>query len=587
MGTVGILVVHGIGEQRRGTTLRQFGGPFTQFVREVSSNNGGAIEVAIDPLAAADEPAQVTLRLLGGDTPCSVLVAESRWSETFQPASFGGIVGWLLRHGLRTIGVVGAEAWRGLRNGKDSMSIIEDNLRSFADRHGLPGWLLRRLMAMVSRVLRIGRVFLNVTAGLVLLALVVLSGLLPFLLALLVVGRWWKKTRGLAESVRTGLAASLGDAYTFIHRPIDRAAMIAQVRRDTEWMAGRVDSVVVVAHSLGAAITVEALTSPAHRAKVSTVYLLGNALAATGVARRPKWHRPARFDASVLGGVEVIDLSTAQDPVTLGGLRAEGRYSRPRVDNQHSLLRDHTSYFTNTEQVLAPIAADVLTRAGYDTSGLAARLTPAWRIRASRKNVETTATVAALLAFGAVMLGSTAPWLRSVGRWCYDLVGGFLGVLPDNVEGRLRTYLEGGNGRLLFGSLAVGAVCIAVGATLLSWAEGSQDRRVAARLAMKAGRLHRTSLVTKASVALAAAGAAWVVQILRRHADAPVTHPSTAAVWLASGALLLALVTVVLYEVSMRVSDVGSDPAKLPRLLLLLRLEPRDMGDLPRSANLR
>lgn len=580
---VGVLVVHGIGEQRRGTTLRQFGDPLARAFDKRLHAVGGSSQVLVDQKASAGEPAYFSISL---STPTrgarEVLVAESRWAESFQPASFNAMRGWAVRRGLATMRTAGARAVGGLKSSDDRVSDLRQRFSDMSKAIPFIGGLYRAVLDPFSTLAAAIRLVLLLAALVAALGLVVLSGLLPLVIVFLVVGRLWKKTRGIASDAREGLAASLGDAFTFVRRPIDRAAMVAQVRYDLAWLSGQVDEVVVVAHSLGSAVAVEALRPDGpHKEKVDTLYTLGNALAAVRVARRTNWWGLASFESMRLEGVRLIDMSSSQDVVTLGKLTAATGepYVYRRIDNEHSVLRDHTAYFDNAEQVLGVVMADLLERANLadEAGSLSPRVDAAGVLRRTRKNAETSATLAALLAVAGVVLAASAGLLQGFGRWCYDLGGGLLGTLPDNVEDPARDFLEGDNGRLLVGGLASTAVLALVSSAVVGMVAQRRNRVAADRLWSTDGRLHRSGVLTAPVWALVFSLAGLGLHVLRARWDLSSTWVSVTSFYLLLAAFVVAFAAAIWEELVSRTYDMDQTRGVVLRHLLKADL-PSDLS---------
>ena len=74
--------------------------------------------------------------------------------------------------------------------------------------------------------------------------------LLLVLVALLPIARLRAALAGLERT----LAATLGDSLVLLSSPLQQAAMVAQIRRDAAWLATRCKRVAIVAHSQGAAL---------------------------------------------------------------------------------------------------------------------------------------------------------------------------------------------------------------------------------------------------------------------------------------------------------------------------------------------
>ena len=62
------------------------------------------------------------------------------------------------------------------------------------------------------------------------------------------------KLRSALLRLQLQMAATLGDCYVLLERPIEAASIVSGVRRDLRWLSARCSEVVVVAHSQGGAI---------------------------------------------------------------------------------------------------------------------------------------------------------------------------------------------------------------------------------------------------------------------------------------------------------------------------------------------
>jgi hypothetical protein len=85
------------------------------------------------------------------------------------------------------------------------------------------------------------------------------------LMLLLLSGLWivklipWERLRASIRRFQVRLAATIGDSFILIARPIEAAAILTRFRRDLEWVAHRCRRVAIVAHSQGGAVAVLAL----------------------------------------------------------------------------------------------------------------------------------------------------------------------------------------------------------------------------------------------------------------------------------------------------------------------------------------
>ena len=241
---VGVLFIHGIGTQRKGETLASFGGALYRWL-ELAKFRGGddhvghvrledaRLVVPEDPSA----PAHARLRLNAGDPQVpdiEWLLAESWWAESFGAPSFASLAEW-------------------------GLGIIPWTIGSHFGAHVQAVWSARRDAAgglkRLTWILRLGRSTAALVASLFLslAAWIAFAGMLVIALVPIAKVRQW------LAGVQRATAASLGDSFIFVVRPLEAAAMVGQVRRDLAWLSTRCDTLVVVAHSQGAAVSVEAL----------------------------------------------------------------------------------------------------------------------------------------------------------------------------------------------------------------------------------------------------------------------------------------------------------------------------------------
>jgi hypothetical protein len=149
-------------------------------------------------------------------------------------------------------------------------------------------------------------------------SLVALAYPFLFILLLLLAGAAvlpFGSVRKGVQSVQTAISGSLGDAYQLTANPLTRADIVGKVVRDINWLMTKVDRVVVVAHSQGAAVSALALASPDLRTRqnVSALVTMGSGI--TKLARleeaRDRGHSIGRhFSALLLSGLA---------PVIVGG----------------------------------------------------------------------------------------------------------------------------------------------------------------------------------------------------------------------------------------------------------------------------
>ncbi|GAB3606133.1 hypothetical protein GCM10027413_15420 [Conyzicola nivalis] len=381
---VALVVVHGMGSQRRSETLLQWAEPLLRRLDWVSRGSGGD-GVAFERVAlAGDAPDEVNARVRfrgddGAQHEVVLVVTEARWAESFLPLQPGEVFAW-----------GGPFAWRALlRLGSHFTRIIWVN----------PWW------RVVSAPVVAAFWLVLAGTGLLLTLLFPLVGLL-----LLVPGVSW-----LVRGVTSGLAEFVGDVAVWTRRPVRAAAMRAVVRDGVRSASVRaallaraegeeVDAtqVVLLAHSQGATIAAQTLFDPATgevRVPVDAFVTVGGTLALLGaprwttgrlagvraaVAGVPRAERGPGGAASRFSPVEEwsrlerrprwLNLWAIWDPFTAGTVSTSMRarelrwrevYGGPASDatgpeehpvhNTANPFTEHQAYARNTAQVIDPL----------------------------------------------------------------------------------------------------------------------------------------------------------------------------------------------------------------------------------------
>jgi hypothetical protein len=211
MGRLGVLVVHGIGEQRRGASVRQAADALARTLRPQHAVT--MTDVDVDPDGDRTKPASLRMTV-GAD---EWLIAESWWARTFDPPTFAEVLRWAWRVAP---GLLALEAWR----------------RRDEDADFTPAGLGMLLLAPFT-----------VTV----LALLVVASLVPV-----------RRVRALVGRVQVALTGTIGDSAV-LDDGVVGSAIVSRVRGDLRWLAERTERVVVLAHSQGAAIALRVLgTAP-------------------------------------------------------------------------------------------------------------------------------------------------------------------------------------------------------------------------------------------------------------------------------------------------------------------------------------
>jgi hypothetical protein len=433
---VGIVVVHGIGEQLAGQTLLEWAEPLVSRLDLVSRHKGwtGA-QVRHASLVEADAEVVVAVDV-GAETPRTVRVTEARWAASFLTQKPTSIIWWAVRSLLTAF----ARLLTHLRN--VFLPMFGDGLASPMRR--LRVWAFENIPSGATRGLV--RAVLRVTgflAGVVVLAVILLPLLaltlvlwivpliavvvlfaLVVLVRLPVIGKW-------VRPAVTAITTLFGDATIFRASRVTSAVMRDVVRGRLRDAGARAKEVVLVGHSQGAAIGAWSILSDdfLDEVRVTGLVTIGGAtrlLSPAGAAessydpvgewaRRPKLHWVniwAMFDPVSSGPVVMKGASLGQRWRELrgshwasfafsGDLRDErlalarkagheesefiippygidslwhgifeamkdGRWiattpgpvgpEEHAIRNRNSFLTDHTTYSSNSTQVIDPIA---------------------------------------------------------------------------------------------------------------------------------------------------------------------------------------------------------------------------------------
>lgn len=248
--SLGILFVHGIGNQQQGETLIAFGEPLQRWIGDLLRRNVDQVDrYAADgmtarlrpPLLEPHETAHGTV-LIGKAKQDKVdaehwLMAESWWGPQVLPPAIGAFTLWLLTRGpwvlllhfeqLRRVAFVRLEQRRATRR-----------WRSKGAAAARAVWTLLLFLLWP---------LLSLLATLV-VAATALLGLVPVPTFRRWVTGWLQAVSGV-----------LGDSYVLLLNPLQAVAFSTVVAHDAAWLRTRCERVAVVAHSQGAAVAMRAL----------------------------------------------------------------------------------------------------------------------------------------------------------------------------------------------------------------------------------------------------------------------------------------------------------------------------------------
>jgi hypothetical protein len=243
--TLGILLVHGIGEQRRGDTLVTWLDTIIATINRGTRRQASAsVEWAelVGPEADSNSAAHAVVRITSNGMGERWVVVEGWWADAFIAPPFAQLVGWSFR----------AVPWA------LAMHAAQRFYHS-SDPDAGHRWLRRAGAVLQAVVLLFLAPFI-----ILLLALLALVGLIPS-----------DKLRTSIGRIQRTLAATAGDSLVFLESPVRSAAMCSAVmsafaKLDTLCRAAGCTRRVVVAHSQGATVSLEALTQLARTSRTET-----------------------------------------------------------------------------------------------------------------------------------------------------------------------------------------------------------------------------------------------------------------------------------------------------------------------------
>jgi len=284
---LGVLFVHGIGQQKKGETLVKFSDPLTGWLArwltggihtEAAVAREGTKYVRLsDACLKGDDPAHLYVEIDGAAIPTYPknvsevrpqrwLLAESYWAETFEPPKTRALLFWMLLILPYMVLFQTLEQFLKVLRVKD-VPPTRDGARSRLEAAGI----------LQSKVARVGRV---VVFGVVFVGALPLAAVLALVLVVLTVGVLLPipQLSGFAKRLALLLSNTLGDAFVLVSSAAQFAAMVTQVANDVKWLADRVDKVAVVAHSQGTVVSYRAITGYANPNKLAVFVTIGQAI---------------------------------------------------------------------------------------------------------------------------------------------------------------------------------------------------------------------------------------------------------------------------------------------------------------------
>jgi hypothetical protein len=378
----GIVFVHGIGSQRAGETLLDWGAAIERALADARRQHG----LPADPVVAVDLD-QGSRRPYVEVEPAPGqhwVMTEAWWASRIRPPSFARMAQWLGTGGA-VEQIVGALVARegggndprlrpaveahGLRQAGDG-SVEEDPGDAPGSRRGALGrWAggawsaLRRVVTAPVRGLGLRAVFALV---------LVLYGLLRTVEKLVPVGPL--KDGALTRPLDDFMLDWFGDVFVLLTDPVQSATVRAcLVDALKDLAAAGCDRMVIVAHSGGAIVSYMTLTDPGQKTPVDRLITLGEGLNLAWRLVGRKGIGPGAVERDRLGrnvfkthrNLDWDDFWASQDPAPVGVLafpeparpdkRSLARVRSHATWNRLSATEDHGGYWENDEEFLVPV----------------------------------------------------------------------------------------------------------------------------------------------------------------------------------------------------------------------------------------
>lgn len=254
---LGVLCVHGIGDQRPGETLNRCLGSLSGWMEDwLGHHTDKKLKFGKSVLNRGrllpGEPCHAELILENTEPPDTVyqkwLFAESWWAQDFSPPPFSRLASWLLTSGSWTV-----------------LSHIGALLVERGEKARVTNWVWRK--PRNSKVLKYTLNALYIIAAVVVVLVSFVGALAAVILLQIVVVVLWilsiipvPKLRTLLRDIALMIQGVLGDSFVFTFNPLIRAAVSDRIRHDLQWLRDQgCEKIAVLAHSQGSAVAYHAL----------------------------------------------------------------------------------------------------------------------------------------------------------------------------------------------------------------------------------------------------------------------------------------------------------------------------------------
>jgi hypothetical protein len=418
---VGVVFVHGIGQQSESSTVREFGGPLLHWLQEWHQWRDRDFCVTSSDLTygeLAERPARFSLDLTAaeGHPAQTWILAEAWWAARLSAPNLDEMTWW----GLKSAFV-------------RSLNLAEVVIASFRKLPQSP----KAVIEFVSSIL----LFIGYVAA------AILS--IPLILCLYVLAQIPGPVEQAVMGIRNFAQDQIGDFYTFMWDDIQAVHIRGSVAAAIHFLVEKrqCERIAVIAHSQGTVVAYDALCSgaalPADLARVKTFVTFGSALN-NAWDKRLVPARTCRLREPLPASMRWINVWSAYDPVAGGELTTPPHIRPPdeqlEVTNWMNVILDHGGYFTNREEFLSRLAQEIESPGDRQGSRFFPEQGEKGWIDRRRDRVLTLVTwrVVAMLAFvaGVIARIRASDRLRADG----EAVWAWLQTLP--IVGGLVTFLD-------------------------------------------------------------------------------------------------------------------------------------------------
>ena len=337
---VGVVFVHGIGQQSESYTVREFGGPLLRWLQEWHKRRGLDFGVTSSDLTygeLAERPARFTLDLTAveGHPKQTWILAEAWWAARLSAPNLDEMTWW----GLKSAVV-------------RCLNLAQVVVESFRKLPQSPKAIIELLSSLL--------LFLGYVAA------AILS--IPLILGLYLLAQIPGPVERAVMGLRNFVQDQIGDFYTFMWDDIQAVHVRGSVATAIHFLVDKrqCERIAVIAHSQGTVVAYDALCSgavlPEDLARVKTFVTFGSALN-NAWDKRLVPARTSRVREPLPASMRWINVWSAYDPVSGGQLRRPPHIRPPdediEVTNWMNVILDHGGYFTNREEFLSRLAQEL------------------------------------------------------------------------------------------------------------------------------------------------------------------------------------------------------------------------------------